>query len=210
MRQLSWFAFELYVPTQHVALICLFHNQLVQKLALNTPVWPIWAIFESLGDKYSNKQSPNTFWAILKSLLFRINYCGYFLGNFWENLGNFLFQHLVTMRDGPNRGLVNIWQHRPRLRPPSIVKSAAKIGESFGFQKSHPKTDPFWKSILLLILSKNVFIIDWPKSKESISITQRKYQFIVVCGQRPKDLEITPVVHVRHYLNCSWCGHFVY
>ena len=169
-------------------------------------MWPIWAIFESLGDKYSNKQSPNTFWAILKSLLFRINYCGYFLGNFWENLGNFLFQHLVTLRDGPNRGLVNIWQHRPRLRPPSIVKSAAKIGESFGFQKSHPKTDPFWKSILLLILSKNVFIIDWPKSKESISITQRKYQFIVVCGQRPKDLVVILVVLVLDTSLIYLCG----
>ena len=23
--------------------------------------------------------------------------CGYFLGNFWEKLGNFLNQHLVTL-----------------------------------------------------------------------------------------------------------------
>ena len=27
-----------------------------------------------------------------------INYCGYFLGNYWKKLGYFLIQHLVTLR----------------------------------------------------------------------------------------------------------------
>ena len=26
-----------------------------------------------------------------------LNYCGYFLGNFWEKLVNFLIQHLITL-----------------------------------------------------------------------------------------------------------------
>ena len=26
-----------------------------------------------------------------------LNYCGYILSNFWENLGNFLIPHLVTL-----------------------------------------------------------------------------------------------------------------
>ena len=37
------------------------------------------------------------FWAKVKSNIFMLKYCGYFLGKFWNNLGNFLIQHLVTL-----------------------------------------------------------------------------------------------------------------
>ena len=33
-----------------------------------------------------------------KPSLFKSNWWGYFLGNFWKNLGIFLFQHLVTLQ----------------------------------------------------------------------------------------------------------------
>ena len=32
-----------------------------------------------------------------------LNYCDYFLGNFWKNLGYFLIQHLVTLIIGEIR-----------------------------------------------------------------------------------------------------------
>ena len=36
-----------------------------------------------------------TFWAISFNVMYKA--CGYFLGNFWVKLGNFLFHHLVTL-----------------------------------------------------------------------------------------------------------------
>ena len=38
-----------------------------------------------------------TFWAISYNVTIMIKVCGYFLGNFWGKLGNFLFHHLVTL-----------------------------------------------------------------------------------------------------------------
>ena len=32
-----------------------------------------------------------------------LNYCDYFLGNFWKNLGYFLIQHLVTLATSDNK-----------------------------------------------------------------------------------------------------------
>ena len=37
------------------------------------------------------------FWAVVKTITFKSTWLGYFLGNFWKNLGYFLFQHLVTV-----------------------------------------------------------------------------------------------------------------
>ena len=38
-----------------------------------------------------------TFWPVVKTIAFKSNWLGYFLGNFWINLGYFLFQDLVTL-----------------------------------------------------------------------------------------------------------------
>ena len=45
---------------------------------------------KSLGWQFPSKSSQNLWWL-------GKNYHGSFLGNFWKNLGNSLFQHLVTM-----------------------------------------------------------------------------------------------------------------
>ena len=37
------------------------------------------------------------FWLKWKETLLMLNYCDYFLGNFWKKLGYFLVQHLVTL-----------------------------------------------------------------------------------------------------------------
>ena len=60
-------------------------------------VWPDWAI---LGDKFSYKRSPNVCWLVglfWKHPFSLINWCSYFLGNFWKFLGYFIFQRLVTL-----------------------------------------------------------------------------------------------------------------
>ena len=52
-----------------------------------------------LATKFITKiaQMLSDFWAVVKSITFRLNWLGYFLGNFWKNLGYFLIQHLVTL-----------------------------------------------------------------------------------------------------------------
>ena len=52
------------------------------------------------GNKLSHISSPNilgTFWATSDNVTLMQKVCGYFLGNFWGKLGNFLFHHLVTL-----------------------------------------------------------------------------------------------------------------
>ena len=61
------------------------------------PLWPhpqcdqIVLFLEDLGDNFTCKNSPNIFKLLGHSR------SGYFLGNFWVNLGYFLFLHLVTL-----------------------------------------------------------------------------------------------------------------
>ena len=53
-----------------------------------------------LGDKFSYKRSPNVCWLVglfWKHTFSLINWCSYFLGNFWKFLGYFIFQRLVTL-----------------------------------------------------------------------------------------------------------------
>ena len=48
----------------------------------------------------SVKSSPNAWWMFglkWKATLLMLNYCGYFLGNFWKTLGYFFIQHLITL-----------------------------------------------------------------------------------------------------------------
>ena len=55
---------------------------------------------EFLGNKFYYKSSPNVLWLfgqLWNPLLFKSNCWCYILGNFWKNLGYFLFQHLVTL-----------------------------------------------------------------------------------------------------------------
>ena len=52
------------------------------------------------SDMNSIKNSSNAKWIFglkWKATLFMLNYCSYFLGNFWKKLGYFLIQHLVTL-----------------------------------------------------------------------------------------------------------------
>ena len=53
-----------------------------------------------LGNKFYYWCGQNVWWLFgqwWKTLLFKSNWRGYILGNFWKNLGYFLFQHLVTL-----------------------------------------------------------------------------------------------------------------
>ena len=66
----------------------------------DSSVWPDCAILKVLGDMVSIKRSPNAWWIFgLKwtATFLMLNYCDYFLGNFWNNLGYFLIYHLVTL-----------------------------------------------------------------------------------------------------------------
>ena len=67
-------------------------------------VWPeIGRFFKVLGNKISSKRSPKllaTFGLFWKTLFFRKNCIGYFLGNFWKNWATFYS---------------NIWSHCTRL-----------------------------------------------------------------------------------------------
>ena len=61
----------------------------------------IGRLLRVLGDKIFINSSPNaklTFGLKWKATLFILNYWGYFLGNFWKNLGYFFIQHLVTLQ----------------------------------------------------------------------------------------------------------------
>ena len=52
------------------------------------------------GDMVSIKSSPNAWWIFglnWKAALFMLNYCGYYFGKYWKNLGYFLIQYLVTL-----------------------------------------------------------------------------------------------------------------
>ena len=59
---------------------------------LSGSVGPDWRFLKVLGDMVSIKSSPKA-WLIFglewKATFFMLNYCGYFLGNVWKNLGNF-------------------------------------------------------------------------------------------------------------------------
>ena len=66
----------------------------------DSSVWPDCAILKVLGDMVSIKRSPNAWWIFgLKwtATFLMLNYCDYFLGNFWNNLGYFLIYHLVAL-----------------------------------------------------------------------------------------------------------------
>ena len=63
-------------------------------------VTQIGRFLEFLGNKFYYKSSPNVLWLfgqLWNPLLFKSNCWCYILGNFWKNLGYFLFQHLVTL-----------------------------------------------------------------------------------------------------------------
>ena len=50
--------------------------------------------------KCSYKSSQNNYWIFglfWKTLFFSENCCGHFLANFWKDLGDFVFRHLVTL-----------------------------------------------------------------------------------------------------------------
>ena len=59
--------------------------------------------FYLLGNKISYKSSTNipvNFWTILNNFNFLVKMIWLFFGQFWEKLGNFLFHHPVTLRQG--------------------------------------------------------------------------------------------------------------
>ena len=61
----------------------------------------IGRFLEFLGNKFITKvtQMFDDFWGSCENhWFFKSNGLGYFLGNFWKNLGYSLFQHLVTLR----------------------------------------------------------------------------------------------------------------
>ena len=65
-------------------------------------VWPEWAIFKDLRNKFSSKSCLNIrgpLWAISKRLLFKIKrkLLWLFFGQLLENLTYLLFQHLDTL-----------------------------------------------------------------------------------------------------------------
>ena len=69
-------------------------------LCASCTVWPDWAIFECSWWKIFNQKWPKllaTFALFWKTSLLRKNCCGFCLGNFWNHLGYFLLQHLVTL-----------------------------------------------------------------------------------------------------------------
>ena len=57
--------------------------------------------FKFLDDNFSYKSSPKSWWLFgliwITSLFFKKTCCGYFLGNIWKKLGNFLLFHLVAL-----------------------------------------------------------------------------------------------------------------
>ena len=67
----------------------------------------IGQFLEFLCNKFYYKSSPTDWWLfgqLWKALLLKSNWRSYFWGNFWNNLGYFTFQHLVT-QIGPNQSL---------------------------------------------------------------------------------------------------------
>ena len=61
-------------------------------------VWPDWAYFGNSWQQILLPKVPqifSDFLGICESVAFKSNWLGYFLGNFWKNLGYFLFQHLT-------------------------------------------------------------------------------------------------------------------
>ena len=69
-----------------------------------TAVWPDWATFESPGDWFSYKTSPNIgqlFELFLKPLSLHKHCFGYFLGNFgedWANINSCVWSHWTIVQ----------------------------------------------------------------------------------------------------------------
>ena len=60
--------------------------------------WPDFLKFSLTNVCTKIAQILNNGWGLFwKTSVLRENYCGYFLGNSWKNLGYFLFEHLVTL-----------------------------------------------------------------------------------------------------------------
>ena len=59
-------------------------------------VWPVWATFKSLGNKFSHKSRPNIWWflSFKKNVTFSVKAA---VAIFWATLEFFLFQNLVTL-----------------------------------------------------------------------------------------------------------------
>ena len=70
-------------------------------LSRMVPVWPDCAIFESSLQQSSFVKVAQAFSNILGYCeewhFYMLNWCIYFLGNFWRKLGYYLLQHLVTL-----------------------------------------------------------------------------------------------------------------
>ena len=75
-------------------------RQIDRKEGTLASVWPDWKVFESSWWKKFSQSCPNAWWLFglfWKTSLFKLKIVWIFLENFYENLGYFWFQHLVTL-----------------------------------------------------------------------------------------------------------------